>query len=137
MANSQAIPASLQGMFHVPKTALSIPAHNSHSLPLKHRAEFPCCATWKTAYPFPIHLCCFCLQEDLQLPPLHRGHSSCSIIYSAYLMLCVSVVFAGEKVICSLEAELDLVLLSLSLPMLFLSKFLFLFGGIHRGGTSS
>lgn len=53
-------------------------------------------------------------------------------------MLCDSVVFAGERnVVCGLEAELDLVQLSLSLPMLFLLKFLFLFWRSHLDDTSN
>lgn len=87
---------------------------------------------WPSQTPafFPIHLCHFCLQENLQLPALRGGHSLCSFICSAYLMLCDSMVFAGERnVICSLEVELDLVQLSFSLPMLFLLKFLVL-GGV-------
>lgn len=55
-------------------------------------------------------------------------------------MLCDSMFFAGEgNVICGLEAELDLVQLCwvLSLPMLFLLKFLFLVWGSHLGGTSN
>lgn len=63
------------------------------------RVEFPCYTMCNRACPFPVHLCCFCLQENLLFSALSGRCSLCNSICSLYLMLCGRMVLLEKEML--------------------------------------
>lgn len=76
-----------------------MPEYHSSPLCLRHRVEWPCYALWHRACPFPVHLCCSCLQENLLLPALQGRCSLWNSTCRLYVMLCGRMVLLEKEML--------------------------------------